>query len=82
MVEIKNDAVNYYYFNKQEGIRYSRHQFQKHKLKDKLVNFDDSLSEGDNMRMNNFYRIYDCGNYKFVWRKLNPVSVCIYPARD
>jgi hypothetical protein len=69
MKEIQNDAVNYYYFNKREGIRYSRHQFQKHKLEDKLPIFDESLSEGDNMKMNGFYKIYDCGNYKFVWRK-------------
>jgi len=69
MKDIKNDAVNYYYFNKREGIRYSRHQFQKHKLKDKLPLFDESLSEGDNMKINGFHRIYDCGNYKFVWYK-------------
>jgi hypothetical protein len=69
MKEIKNDAVNYYYFNKSEGIRYSRHQFQKHKLKDKLPIYDENLSEINNMRMNKFNRIYDCGNYKFVWCK-------------
>jgi hypothetical protein len=69
MKEIKNDSVNYYYFNKNEGIRYSRHQFQKHKLKDKLPIFDNSLSERDNMKMNGFYKIYDCGNYKFVWER-------------
>jgi hypothetical protein len=69
MEEIQNDAVNYYYFNKREGIRYSRHQFKKHKLEDKLPIFDESLSEGDNMKMNDFYKIYDCGNYKFVWKR-------------
>lgn len=69
MEEIENDAVNYYYFNKREGIRYSRHQFQKHKLQSKLPMFDGSLSEVDNMRVNGFNRIYDCGNYKFVWNR-------------
>lgn len=67
MVEIKNDAVNYYYFNKREGVRYSRHQFQKHKMKNRLPIFDETMSEVDNMRLNGFNRIYDCGNYKFVW---------------
>lgn len=69
MVEIPNNFINYYYFNKREGVRYSRHQFQKHKLKDKLPIFDESLSEVENMRLNEFNRIYDCGNYKFVWYK-------------
>ena len=69
MTEIENSAVNYYYFNKREGIRYSRHQFQKHKLKNKLLIFNESLSEVENMRLNGFNRIYDCGNYKFVWKK-------------
>lgn len=69
MKEIKNDAINYYYFNKRESVRYSRHQFQKHKLKNKLPIFDESLSEGENMRINGFNRIYDCGNYKFAWYK-------------
>jgi hypothetical protein len=69
MMDVENHSINYYYFNKREGVRYSRHQFQKHKLKDKLLMFDDSLSEGDNMKLNGFHRIYDCGNYKFVWYK-------------
>jgi hypothetical protein len=69
MKEISNNAINYYYFNKRQGVRYSRHLFQKHKLKDKLPLFDGSLSEVMNMRMNGFNRIYDCGNYKFTWYK-------------
>jgi hypothetical protein len=69
MTQIDNTAINYYYFNKNEGVRYSRHQFQKHKLKNKLPIYDESLSENDNMKINGFDRIYDCGNYKFVWYK-------------
>jgi hypothetical protein len=47
----------------------SRVQFQKHKLKDKLDKFDPSLTEWENMQLNDYNRIWDCGNYVFSWRK-------------
>ena len=43
--------------------------FQKHKLKDKLENFDSDLTEVENMINNGYNRIYDCGNLKFVYIK-------------
>jgi G:T-mismatch repair DNA endonuclease (very short patch repair protein) len=69
MVEEKNDALNYFYFNKHEMVRHSRHKFQKHKLESLLPLFDINLSESDNMRVNGYDRIWDCGNYKYAWRK-------------
>jgi len=58
---------NYFYFfyNKPNRL-YSRRDFQKHKLKDKLDNFDPLLSEYDNMINNGYLRIYDAGNLKMV----------------
>ena len=55
---------NYWYF-KNNGI-FHRINFQKHKLKQKLKFFNPDLTEYDNMRLNGFDRIWDCGNYVFI----------------
>ena len=54
-------APNYFYFN-EDFILHSRIEFQKHKLKDKLENFDEKLTESENMYNNGYRKIYDCGN--------------------
>lgn len=58
---------NYWYLvgNKLE----SRHKYQKHKLSRLLDNYDSSLSESENMNNNGFYRIWDCGNLKFIYTR-------------
>ena len=43
----------------------SRIKYQKHKLKDILEKFDESKSEFENMKMNGYHRIFDCGNLVF-----------------
>jgi hypothetical protein len=58
---------NYFYIDG-EGLA-SRVQFQKHKLKDKLNYFNSDLTEWDNMQFNGYDRIWDCGNYRFVWKR-------------
>ncbi|QPX64729.1 putative homing endonuclease [Campylobacter phage F367] len=55
----------YYYFK--NNTRYSRQQFMKHKLKDKLEKFDPNKTEYENMVENGYYRIWDCG--QGVWVK-------------
>jgi hypothetical protein len=67
MIEQENKSLNYFYFNRHEMIRHSRHKFQKHKLKNILPFYTEELSESDNAKMNGFDRIWDCGNKKFVW---------------
>ena len=57
-------APNYFYF-KNSNV-YSREQFQKHTLKDKLLVFNPSLTEYENMQVNGYDRVWDCGNYKFL----------------
>lgn len=54
------------YFYAKENNRYSRIKFQKHKLKNLLEKYDDSLSERENMELNDYYRVWDCGNKVFV----------------
>jgi len=55
---------NYFYVNNYK--RQSRVQYQKHKLKDKLDFFDGNLTEWENMQINDFDRIWDCGNSVFA----------------
>ena len=59
---------NYFYFHKSNTtVLLSRQQFQKHKLKDKLDKFDPKLTEWENMVINGYNRIWDCGNDVYVW---------------
>ena len=58
---------NYYYVN--GSIRESRMKYQKHKLVE--MGYDASKSEHEIMREIGIYRIYDCGNFKYIWPK-NP----------
>ncbi len=52
-----------YYYMKHYNNRNSRNQFQKHLLKDKLKDFDPNLTEWQNMQLNGYDRIWDCGNF-------------------
>lgn len=56
---------NYFYFDSMCKT-YSRVIFQKHKLKDKLANFNPSLTEWENMVNNNYNRYWDCGNAVYI----------------
>lgn len=58
---------NYWYSKNDQA--FSRIQFQKHKLKEKLERFNPALSEKDNVLNNNYRIYYDCGNFVFFWKK-------------
>lgn len=62
---------NYFYFNRNSNtdVLYSRNKFQKHKLSETLELFDPNLTEWENMQLNGYDRIWDCGNDVFVWNK-------------
>lgn len=45
----------------------SRMQCQKHKLSTFLSAYYDDLSESDNMRLNGWHKVYDCGNLKLKY---------------
>lgn len=68
--EYLNDTVpNYFYFDKRVGDKLeSRFQFQKHKLKN-LNNYSAEKTEYEIMNENGWYRLYDCGNKKYGWKK-------------
>lgn len=54
------------YFYTDYTHRYNRQQFQKHKLKNLLESYDSSLTEWENMQLNGWDRIWDCGNNVFI----------------
>jgi len=62
---VYNTQPNYFY-SKDGKIRESRNKYMRHKLESKLEIFDPDLTEVENMHLNKFYRIFDCGNMKFV----------------
>jgi len=60
---IGNTGPNYWYFNKKNPDRlWSRTTFQKHKLSSVLAEFNPNLTEFENMKLNGYDRIWDCGN--------------------
>lgn len=68
-VHVSKTSPNYWYFKKGEFSRHHRFGFRKQVLKDKLSNFDSSLTEWENMQLNGYDRIWDCGSNKYVWTK-------------
>ena len=48
--------------------RFSRMSMQKHKLKDKLETFNPAWTEVENCQANGFWRIFDCGASKWVYK--------------
>lgn len=58
---------NYFYLNKRYDKRLLKNGYQKNKLNNILENYDDNLSEWDNMKNNNFDRIWDCGASIYIW---------------
>lgn len=57
-----------YFYIKSKQFRYNKEQFQKNKLKDKLEFFDLDLTEWENMQLNGYDRIWDCGNLVFTYQ--------------
>lgn len=59
-----HSAPSYYYTQDYQTLVH-RSSFQKHLLQQKLETFDPSLTEWQNMQMNGFDRIWDCGTLVF-----------------
>ena len=65
-----NSKPSYFYFK--NGVNVSRYNAQKHKLSKLLgTNFNEQLSESENMLANGFHKVYDCGNKVFIWKGSN-----------
>ena len=60
------------YFWTKDKIKLSRYQCQKHKLKKILGNdFNEKLSENENMQLNGYNKIYDCGELLYIKKPCN-----------
>ena len=71
-------APNYFYFKQQDIIdnpfgwkKLHRFNFRKDVLHKKLQIFDPNLTEWQNMQLNGYDRIWDCGHLKYEWLTLN-----------
>jgi hypothetical protein len=62
---------NYWYIKNGEIFRWHRFGFRKSILYKKLKNYDPNLSEWQNMQLNGYDRIWDCGNIKYEWNRPN-----------
>jgi hypothetical protein len=69
---LKDTSPGYWYFklNNTTNI-YHRYNFRKSILHKKLQSFNPSLTEWENMQLNGYDRIWDCGHYKYVWENTN-----------
>lgn len=61
---IDETPPSYFYF---KNKKFNRITLQKHKLKNLIVNYDSSLTEEENLVLNNFVKVYDCGNLKMKY---------------
>jgi hypothetical protein len=64
---IGNTLPNYWYIDKNYMHRIYRYNFVKHTLSNKLKTFDKKLTEWQNMQLNGYDRIWDCGHLKYEW---------------
>lgn len=55
---------NYWYFKRKELIRYHRFNFRKSNLI--KMGYDVNKTENEIMKELDYFKIYDCGNYKFI----------------
>lgn len=65
---------NYWYYFKNSGVDgafESRIKYQKHKLKH-FSNYSDEKTEYEIMAENGYLQIFDCGNYKYIYKKRGP----------
>jgi len=64
--QVYTTKPNFYYFKGHDLQLHSRISFQKYKLQQKLESYDPDLTAYQNMLNNDYHRIWDCGNMKFV----------------
>lgn len=64
-VKISNGTPNYWYISPKSNKRIYRYNFRKQTLKETLQIFDPNLTEWQNMQLNDYDRIWDCGSIKY-----------------
>jgi len=69
----ESDSPPGYYYAKRNSI-ISRYKAQKHKLEKLLKVYDATLTEYENMQLNGYHRVWDCGNQVWVKQRLLPLA--------
>jgi hypothetical protein len=64
--QLPSSAPGYWYVSN-AGLHH-RMQFQKHRLSKQLQVFDANLTEEENMLLNGYRVLWDCGNHVFIWQ--------------
>lgn len=72
--KLHNQSPPNYWYHKNGGVLESRVKYQKHKLSRLLTKYDSTLSEWENMVVNGYDRIWDCGNYVFLKNVLDDIN--------
>lgn len=67
---LKEKSYPCYWYFKDPSKKYHRSTFQKHKLKKILEIFDQNKTELENMKLNGWDRIFDSGNYVFIYKNV------------
>ena len=69
---------NYFYYDKNTGNVENRMKFQKKKLKKmNIPEYSDNKTEFEIMSELGYYKLYDCGNKKYGWRRTPPIPMTI-----
>jgi very-short-patch-repair endonuclease len=55
----------FYYITDDYLLRETRYKYQKYMLENKIETYDEALTEWENMQLNGYDRIWDCGNAKW-----------------
>ena len=66
---INNGYANYWYIPDNYSKRIHRFNFRKNTLSNKLKIFNNKLTEIENMKLNNYDRIWDCGSKKYLYNR-------------
>jgi len=66
---VENSPPSYHYIISAYDTLKNKSNWTKAKLAKKLLTFDPAISEWENMKLNEFDRIWDCGHSKWVWTK-------------
>lgn len=66
--EFSHSSKPNYWYTKNYSTLEHRSKYMKHKLINNLETYDDNLSEWENMKTNNYDRIWDCGNMVFKYK--------------
>lgn len=63
---VANTSPNYWYID--GNMRMHRFNYRKSILNETLKIFDNELTEWENMQLNGYDRIWDCGHFKYIYK--------------